>query len=205
MMVSVDDQTLWRAAARGDPEAFGTLFERHARRIYAYCFWRTGDWSLAEDLTSVTFLEAWRRRHVEVEAGKVEAWLYGIATNVIRTERRSFRRYSAALRRLPPAEPQHDFAGDAVDRADAERRMRGILTALSRLSAGEQEVIALAVWEGLSHADTAFALGMPVVTVRTRLFRALKHVREHLDEAHASLLDVTTNKMERNSAATEQL
>ncbi len=62
-LTSASDQDLWsRAANDGAGEAFGELFERHANRVYAHCFSRTGSWSMAEDLTSVVFLEAWRRR-----------------------------------------------------------------------------------------------------------------------------------------------
>jgi RNA polymerase sigma factor (sigma-70 family) len=202
-MADIDDHVLWQKTRLGDPEAFGSLFERHARRIYAYCFRRTGDWALAEDLTSVTFLEAWRRRDVNLQPEKVEPWLFGIASNVLRTRRRALRRYAAALRRVPPPEPQHDFADDAIDRTDAARRMREILGAVSDLPSGEQEVIALTAWEGLSYADTALALGVPVVTVRTRLFRAKRRLRERLGDDEIAEFDVTSDRMERTSAAAE--
>jgi RNA polymerase sigma-70 factor, ECF subfamily len=54
----VADGALWLRAHEGDGAAFGILFERHAGRIYNYCFRRTADWALAEDLTSATFLLA---------------------------------------------------------------------------------------------------------------------------------------------------
>ncbi len=60
------DRDLWAAATAGDGEAFGRIFDRHCRAVYNHCFRRTGSWSTAEDLTSVVFLEAWRR-HREVE------------------------------------------------------------------------------------------------------------------------------------------
>jgi Sigma-70 region 2 len=91
------DDLLWWSARNGDAEAFATLFERHAKAIYNYCFRRIGDWSAAEDLLSVVFLEAWRRRDKELPPGKVLPWLYGIATNVVRNRRRSERRYRMAL------------------------------------------------------------------------------------------------------------
>jgi RNA polymerase sigma factor (sigma-70 family) len=201
MMAGIDDHVLWQKARLGDAEAFGSLFERHARKIYAYCFRRTGNWALAEDLTSVTFLEAWRRRDVDLQPEKVEPWLFGIASNVLRTQQRAFRRYAAALQRVPPLEPQHDFANDAIDRADADRQMREILDAISDLPSGEQEVIALTAWEGLSYTDTAFALGVPVVTVRTRLFRAKGHLRDRLGEENTAAIDLTADRMEKQSCA----
>jgi RNA polymerase sigma-70 factor (ECF subfamily) len=202
-MAEIDDHVLWQKARLGDPEAFGSLFERHARRIYAYCFRRTGDWALAEDLTSVTFLEAWRRRDVDLQPEKVEPWLFGIASNVLRTQRRALRRYGAALRRVPAPEPQHDFADDAIDRTDAERSMREILNAVSDLPTAEQEVIALTAWEGLSYAETAYALGVSVVTIRTRLFRAKRRLRERLGNGEIAEFDATADRTERTNAASE--
>ncbi len=103
-----EDSILWARSRAGDADAFGLLFERHAKAIYNYCFRRTGDWALAEDLLSVVFLEAWRRRRKELEPGKVLPWLYGIATNVVRNQRRSQRRFAGALRRFRDRNPSWD-------------------------------------------------------------------------------------------------
>jgi hypothetical protein len=65
------DDELWLEAVKGDADAFGLLFERHARSVYNYCFRRTGEWARAQDLTSVVFLECWRRRDTTLERGKV--------------------------------------------------------------------------------------------------------------------------------------
>src|ERR1700733_5133536 len=94
-----DDGELWRAAD-ADPGAFGELFERHARAVFAFCARRTGDLALAEDLTSVVFLEAWRRRSVHLGGTSMLPWLLGTANNVVRNQRRSLRRHRAALARL---------------------------------------------------------------------------------------------------------
>ena len=87
-----DDSILWARSRAGDADAFGLLFERHAKAIYNYCFRRLGDWAAAEDMLSIVFLEAWRRRDKELPPDKVLPWLYGIATNVVRNRRRSERR-----------------------------------------------------------------------------------------------------------------
>src|SRR5438093_11991323 len=157
-MGQASDGELWRRAADGEPEAFGILFERHARAVYNYLFRRTADWSLAEDLTSVVFLEAWRRRReVRLERGLALPWLFGVATNVLRNRRRSQWRYRAALERIPP-EHGEDFADDANARLDDERRMRCALRSLSKLPKREQDVIALCGWADLSYEEAAIAL-----------------------------------------------
>jgi RNA polymerase sigma factor (sigma-70 family) len=172
------DAALWRRAAAGEAPAFGTLFERHARAVYNYCFRRTGDWSQAEELTAIVFLEAWRRRRqVRLERDDAIPWLLGVATNVIRNARRSQKRHRAALQRLP-RERVEDFALDIDERLDDERRMRAVLLALRKLSPADQDVLALCVWESLSYEQAAVALGTPVGTVRSRLSRARSRLRE---------------------------
>src|ERR1700735_2927336 len=84
-----------------DREAFGEIFRRHARAVFAICYWRTGDAAMAEDVTSVVFLEAWRRRNLVVlEQRSALPWLLGVANHTSRNATRSLRRYSQALKRL---------------------------------------------------------------------------------------------------------
>ena len=176
--VRPDDSTLWQRSAAGDADAFGALFERHAMTIYNYCFRRVGDWTVAEDLLSLVFLEAWRRRDKQLSAGKVLPWLYGIATNVVRNRRRAERRFAAALGRLPAVAPSPSFADDVDERVDDERQMKHVLALVSHLPRAEQDVLVLCSWFDLSYKDTALALDIPVGTVRSRLSRARRRVRE---------------------------
>jgi RNA polymerase sigma-70 factor (ECF subfamily) len=180
--VEPSDGVLWARSRSGDADAFALLFDRHAKAIYNYCFRRVGSWTTAEDLLSVVFLEAWRRREKELPADKVLPWLYGIATNVLRNRRRSERRYAGALRRLPPGAPVADFAPDVEERVDDERRMAHALELLGSLPRREQDVFALCAWAELSYEDAAAALGIPAGTVRSRLSRARTRLRE-LDSA----------------------
>jgi RNA polymerase sigma factor (sigma-70 family) len=165
------------------PDGFGTLFERHARVIYNYCFRRTADWAAAEDLTSVVFLEAWRKRQsVRLYGETALPWLYGVATNVLRNSARSLRRHRAALERMPTGH-EPDFADDAAERLDDEARMRAVLESYSELPRRDQEVLALCVWSELSYEEAAVALGVPVGTVRSRLARARTRLRDEIDFA----------------------
>ena len=172
------DAALWQRAVAGETAAFGTIFERHARTVYNFCFRRTGDWAQAEELTAIVFLEAWRRRaQVELERDDALPWLLGVATNVLRNLRRSQRRHRAALERLP-RERVADFAVDVDERLDDERQMRAVLRALQKLPRADQDVLALCVWEELTYEQAALALGVPVGTVRSRLSRARDRLRE---------------------------
>ncbi|MET9908636.1 RNA polymerase sigma factor [Streptomyces sp. NPDC006476] len=137
----------------GDPEAFAELFTAHARAVYGHAARLTGDRGTAEDVVSLTFLEAWRlRERLRPEAAGLDrdtatpadeslrSWLYGIATNVLRNIRRAARRHSAALARLPDRDPLPDFADDLVGRMEDAARLTAARTALSRLRTGEREV-----------------------------------------------------------------
>jgi RNA polymerase sigma factor (sigma-70 family) len=181
-----NDSELWAAARDGDAESFGALYERHARTIYNYLFRRLADWSEAEELTSVVFLEAYRRRdEVSVAEGKVLAWLYGVATNVLRNRRRALRRHRQALSQLPPSPPSPDIAGDAVARVAAAEEMRALLRRIESLPRAQQDVVVLCLWSELSYEEAAVALGVPVGTVRSRLARARQALVElDFDERH---------------------
>jgi RNA polymerase sigma-70 factor (ECF subfamily) len=175
----VSDAELWQRAAAGDGPAFGALFERHVRAVYNHCFRRTADWSVAEDLTSVVFLEAWRRRRqVRLERESALPWMLGVANNVVRNHSRALRRHRDALGRLPPTEAEPDLSDDVAARLDDEQTMRRVLELVATLPRIDQDVLALCGWDGLSYAEVATVLGIPVGTVRSRLSRARARLRE---------------------------
>jgi len=176
----LSDRVLWRQAREGDGAAFGVLFERHAGRIYNYCFRRTADWALAEELTSTTFLLAWRGRgRSPLQAESALPLLYGIATNVLRNQRRSLRRRREAFARLPLERVEEpDFAEEIAMRLDDEAAMRELLRLFGQLPRRQQDVVALCGWSGLSYEDAAAALDIPIGTVRSRLARGRRRLRE---------------------------
>jgi len=111
------DADLWAAMRRGDSAAFAGLFDRHARAIYYFAFRRTADWSVAEDIMAVVFLEAWRRRRqVRLNGDSALPWLYGVAVNVVRNHHRRQHRYGKVLERLTVPVHEPGFEQDLVER-----------------------------------------------------------------------------------------
>lgn len=162
----------------GDRAAFGVLFDAFAGAVHRYATRWTGDPSAAEDVVSMTFLEAWRlRERLHPDGGSVLPWLLGIATNMLRNTGRSARRHRDALRRMPAPVPEQDFAEVLADRAYDAARLAAAHRAIGRLRRSEREVVLLCVWSGLDYAGAAEALGVPVGTVRSRLSRAREKVR----------------------------
>ncbi|MFI9819785.1 RNA polymerase sigma factor [Streptomyces sp. NPDC052013] len=175
------DTNLRRRIRAGDHDAFGDLFDAYARSVYNHAYRLTSDWTTAEDVVSLTFLDAWRlRAKLDEEGGSLRPWLLGIATNVTRNTRRAARRHAAAVARLPRDEAVRDFAEEVSGRLDDAARLALVRTALGRLRRAEREVLALCVWSGLDYAAAAEALGVPVGTVRSRLSRARTKLAKHL-------------------------
>jgi RNA polymerase sigma-70 factor (ECF subfamily) len=173
--MDMDDPTAQlRAQARaGDADAFGAVFDACAKSVYNHAFRLTGDWSAAEEIMATTFLEAWRGRNaIAADGGSLRPWLLGIATNLARGQRRAARRHRTALARLAVADELPDFADDVSGRLDDVARIEALHRALAALPGPELEVLALCVWSGVSYADAAEALHVPVGTIRSRLSRA---------------------------------
>ncbi|MBB1253196.1 RNA polymerase sigma factor [Streptomyces sp. OF3] len=160
-----------------DHQLFAEIYEAHADAVYAHAVRMTADRAGAEDVVSLTFLEAWRLRATLDGVDSRRAWLFGVATNVIRNTRRAARRHREAMGRLPPPEYEPDLADAVVDRLGGDGRAAAALAALGRLSRADREVILLYAWSGLSHAEVAQACGVPVGTVRSRLSRARARLR----------------------------
>lgn len=176
----VGDLILWEQVCQGSGRAFEQVYERYADAVYNHCFRRTGLWSVSEDLTSVVFLETWRQRdRVKLVDGNVLPWLLGIANNCVRRQARSVARHRRAIARLPIEPSSPDPAEDVAGRIDDQRQMRLVLDAMRHLTQVEHEVISLCVWGGLTYAEAAIAMSVPIGTVRSRLARARRRLAAH--------------------------
>jgi RNA polymerase sigma-70 factor (ECF subfamily) len=158
--MSTDAELIARSV--GEPEVFGLLFDRHVAAVHAFAQRRVGP-DLAEEVTAEAFARGFAQRH-RYERGHEHAlpWLLGIASNLLRrhwrTERRRIDAYARAVAHERPASAP-DPDGD-------------VLCAVARLPRRQREVLLLAAWADLSYAEIAFALDLPIGTVRSRLARA---------------------------------
>jgi RNA polymerase sigma factor (sigma-70 family) len=176
------------ALSRAQPEAFAAIFGRHATQIHRFAARRLGP-GAAEDVVSEVFLAAFRRRDsYDLAYRDARPWLYGIATNVISRHRRDEARAYRTLARTgtdPVMQPADD---DVLSRVAAGAQRRALAAALARLSGADRDTLFLVVWAGLTYAETARALRVPAGTVRSRMNRARRILRQALGGPGAVLI-----------------
>jgi RNA polymerase sigma factor (sigma-70 family) len=165
---------------------FDAVFREHFAPVHRFIARRVGQ-ALAEDLAAEVFVTAYRRRRAyQPELGSPRSWLYGIASNVLRTHWRDERKLLLLDARVardalqpPPAVPFADAADERVIAATLAPRIAGALAALNR---DQREVLLLHAWADLSHEEIAAALGIARGTARSRLSRARTALRARLGE-----------------------
>ena len=178
------------AASRDDPGAFALIFDRHFDAIFRYLRRRAGR-TRAEELAAETFAQALAARHrFNGSHPDARPWLYGIAVNLLRhhyrREERELRAYArGGLDPLAAEEP-------SLERADAAAIRPAVAAALAELAPIEREALLLYAWAELAYGDIATALGIPVGTVRSRINRARRRLRELL-AASAQYLEETVD------------
>lgn len=166
--------------AGSDPEvAFARLFDTYAVALRGYLAGRVGTHA-ADDLVAETFLLALRKRgEYDPERGPVRAWLFGIATNLLRNHvRQETRRFRATARAA--ANDNGIVDGPelrATQRLDAQNAVRELAGALAGLNRIDRDVLLLVSWAGLEPGEVARALGLPASTVRSKLHRVRHRLR----------------------------
>jgi RNA polymerase sigma-70 factor (ECF subfamily) len=165
------------AASLEDPEAFVRVFDHHFDAIARYLRRRL-DRATADDLASEVFTIAFSRRaSYDQRQDDARPWLYGIAANLIRTRARNQEVELRALARLA----NHAEAFDYPMEPQLGWQDHALAAGLLDLSSGDREVLLLFAWADLDYGQIATALRLPVGTVKSRLNRARRAVRDALD------------------------
>jgi RNA polymerase sigma-70 factor, ECF subfamily len=173
----MDDADLVRAAAGGDRQAFDELVRRHQGSIVNLARAMTGGSPDAEDLAQEAFIRAWNGLGTFRGDSAFRTWLHGIALNVIRTHRGRLARLRAMF--FTGAGDRDPIEIAAVDERLEERvalRQR-IDRALGQLPDELRGALVLRDVQGLEYKEIAAALGVPIGTVESRIFRARQRLR----------------------------
>ncbi len=165
-----------------DRDEWVQLYDRHARDLHRYLALRVEP-AIADDLVSEAFLIAWERRDTfdPARAG-LKAWVFGIATNLLRQHVRSEGRRLRAWARDHGRRTVTDHVDDrTASMVDAKTLMNDLSEALAELRPEERDVLLMVAWADLSAAEVAEVTQTPVATVRTRLFRARTRLRARIN------------------------
>jgi RNA polymerase sigma-70 factor (ECF subfamily) len=194
---AVDSWDLVAAAQAGDREAFGQLYTRYQPMVEGFVSWRVSDWAAAQDLTSETFLRAWRRIDSVSDQGQgrdVGAWLTTIARNLVYDQAKK----SARQRREQPTavlpEPRQGIGRQVatpeeevlagLDRIEA---VRAVARGLAGLSPAQRRCVELRDLRGYSIAETAAVMGRTPGAVKALHHQArLRLIQQLRDSEQAS-------------------
>ena len=185
-LTHLSDEALVALVARGDESALGELYDRVGRVAYGIAYRVLRDDRLAEDAVQEGFLTAWRSAAAfRADRAKASTWIVTLvhrrAVDIVRREER---------RRAEPLESESrpdpvDQTGSAEDAAWLGFERDRVQAALRALPDTQREAIELAYYGGYSQSELAERLGVPLGTIKSRMFAGLARLRELLDEAES--------------------
>jgi RNA polymerase sigma-70 factor (ECF subfamily) len=177
-MAASDAQLIERMRTDDSGEAMRALYRTYAGELFGFALNALGERGSAEDVVQEVFTRAWRHAGAyDPGRASVRTWLYQIARNAIIDARRR-----AAVR---PGLPMHPPpAGEEPVAPSLEQAMLGwqVAAALERLSPEHRQVIRLAHFQGLTMREIAERCQLPVGTVKSRTWYALRSLRLVLEE-----------------------
>lgn len=179
-MSAADDKDLIRRMAARDQSAMTVLYARHSVRVYRYLIRLTRIEATAEEIMNEVFLEAWRTAEAFQGRSSVSTWLMAIAhhkaVSVLR-KRSECAMDEAALACCPDGADTPEVATQKRNKAEVMR------ACMEQLSAEHRAIIDLVYYHNKSVAEAAEITGVPVATVKTRMFYARKKLAELMREA----------------------
>jgi RNA polymerase sigma factor (sigma-70 family) len=179
---TVTDETLMEAVRKGDTAKLGILFERHHRAVFDFLVRMTGNAVAAEDLVQDVFVRVLKYRATWRGEGRFETWLFRIARNA-RADYFRTRISDAPIDEVVEHPSAAPLPGDLLAR---DRQVASLQRALMLLREDKRELIILARYRGMKLDAIADLLGIEVGTVKVRIHRAVKELRDlffQLDES----------------------
>jgi RNA polymerase sigma-70 factor (ECF subfamily) len=175
------DEIIVERALTGDAEAFGEIVRRWERRIFALTYGMLGREEEARDATQETFLAAFRNLRGFRGEAKVSSWLHRIAVNqCISRQRRARTRNESAL----DDQQEDSFAmplnSSPAHVAEGRQETFAVRRAINSLPVELRQVVVMKEFEELTFREIADALDLPLSTVKSRLYTAMKQLQLRL-------------------------
>ena len=185
------DEELVARSRSGDLDSFNQLITRWERPIYALAYRVIGQEEDARDVVQETFLRAFRGIGAFKGQAKFSSWLYRIALNLCRDWIRRKRRSPISL--VPEDMELEDLAADSgpsesVEDLVARRELSSVVeTAMAKLPEEQRTAIILKEYHGMTFQEIADLQGVPLSTVKTRLYQGLSVLRRDLGTAQVAV------------------
>ena len=180
------DSDLLAAVAMGQQSAFECLYRLYEKRVYQYVHTLVYDATLAEEVLGDTMLAVWRGAGTFTATSRVSTWIFGIARHkALDAIRRTGRHYQREVELDGAANvpSSHDRPDEGLVREEIAAVTQRALAALSR---EHQEILRLVFYEELPYDDISVLLGIPINTVKTRVFYAKQRLKEQLERTGQS-------------------
>ena len=175
------DETIVERALTGDADAFGELVRRWERRIFALAYGMLGREEDARDATQETFLAAFRNLRGFRGDAKVSSWLHRIAVNqCISRQRRSKVRSESALDDEQETSFATPLSHSPAQVAEGRQETAAVRRAINSLPIELRQVVVMKEFEELTFREIADALDLPLSTVKSRLYTAMKQLQLRL-------------------------
>jgi RNA polymerase sigma-70 factor (ECF subfamily) len=178
----LEDAALMAASRGPDLQAFSELVRRHQRGLVNF-FMRLGAYSNAEDLAQETFIRLYNYRDRYTPSAKFTTFLYTLARHAWCDTLRKWQRRDKGMLLL-----QVEAAVREDERVDPRaERAEVVRAAVERLPEKLRLVVVLSVYEGFDYETVGRIAGIPVGTVKSRMFLAMQRLREWLKDEHETL------------------
>jgi RNA polymerase sigma-70 factor (ECF subfamily) len=163
------DEQLYKLMKNGDAKAFAELYERREPALYRYALHMTGRASSAEEVAQEVFVQLMAANtRFDESRGTLEGWMFGVARNLVRVQRRKAGSPAPAGSELNDPAFEHDILGGMID----DENISALRIAVRELPPGYREAVVLCDLEERNYDEAARIMGCPVGTIRSRLHRA---------------------------------
>jgi RNA polymerase sigma-70 factor (ECF subfamily) len=161
------------AVRRGDSAAFKRLYEAYQKPLANFLYRMCWNRSLVDDLVQEVFLRVWRAREQYEPTAKVSTYLFRIASNLwINTAEKK--------RETALADADREAGGSPEEPLERSETRLAVKRAVDALPEGERLCLVLSEYNGLKYAEISEVLGIPVGTVKSRVFSAVQRLKEAL-------------------------
>lgn len=184
-MIDLADEQIVELAVSGEADAFAEIVRRWERKIFALCFGMLTREDEAKDATQETFIAAFRNLSKFRGDAKVSSWLHRIAVNQCLTVKRRAKTRSEDYLDEETNEQERVFIAPSKyspgNEAEQSERLRIVRQAVSSLPMDLREIVVMKEFEEMTFQEISETLELPLSTVKSRLYTALKQLRMKID------------------------